>query len=240
MTTNQEVLRSKLRIGFAQLPYLLRALGLVWVAARRWMVVWFLLLVFQGLLPVATVYLTRALVNSLVAALQADTSWNVFLTVLPLVILMAALLLLAQLLNYASDFVGTVQAELVKDHISGLIHKQAVAADLAFYDNPDYYDRLYRAQSHAMDRPLTLLENTGSVWPSPAPTGARRPSSSLMNRPVPWIPGPNTTGCSVFANWPLARRLSSSRTVLPLPCMPISFMSWKRDRSLSPAAMWSC
>jgi ATP-binding cassette subfamily B protein len=78
--------------------------------------------------------------------------------------MMATLLLLVALLGYAADLVRTVQAELVKDHISGLIHKQSVAADLAFYDNPDYYDRLYRAQSHALDRPLTLLESLGGVF----------------------------------------------------------------------------
>ena len=34
---------------------------------------------------------------------------------------------------------------------------------MAFYDSSDYYDRLYRAQYQAIDRPLTLLENFGSV-----------------------------------------------------------------------------
>jgi ATP-binding cassette subfamily B protein len=154
----------KLRSGIVQLPYLWRALVLVWNASHRWTFLWLVLLVLQGLLPVAIVCLTRPLVNSLVAALQADDTWGAFLTVLPPVILMAVLLLLGALFGYASDIVRTVQSELVKDHISGLIHKQSVAADLAFYDNPDYHDRLYRAQSHALDRPLTLLESLGSVF----------------------------------------------------------------------------
>jgi ATP-binding cassette subfamily B protein len=115
------------------------------------------------LLPVVTVYLTRALVDNLVIALQVDASWQAFTTVLPYVIAMAVILLLASLLSYATDFVRTVQAELVRDHISKLIHKQSVAADLAFYDMPAYYDRLYRAQYDAIDRPLTLLESLGSV-----------------------------------------------------------------------------
>jgi ATP-binding cassette subfamily B protein len=164
MSTNQDILSSKLRIGFVQLPYLIRALVLVWDAARRWTLAWFVLLVIQGLLPVVTVYLTRALVDNLVAALQADASWSTFRTVLPFVIVMAVVLLLAELLGYAAGFVRAVQAELVKDHISGLIHNQSVAVDLAFYDMPDNYDRLYRAQYHALDRPLTLLENLGGVF----------------------------------------------------------------------------
>jgi len=164
MSTNQDVLSSKLRLGFAQLPYLIRALVLVWDAARRWTLAWFVLLVIQGLLPVVTVYLTRALVDNLVAALQADASWSAFQTVLPYVIVMAVVLLLVELLGHAAGFVRAVQAELVKDHVSGLIHNQSVAVDLAVYDMPDYYDRLYRAQYHAMDRPLTLLENLGGVF----------------------------------------------------------------------------
>jgi ATP-binding cassette subfamily B protein len=44
---------------------------LVWAAARRWTVAWAALLVVQGLLPVATVYLTHTLVNRLVAVPDA-------------------------------------------------------------------------------------------------------------------------------------------------------------------------
>jgi hypothetical protein len=48
MSTNQDVLKSKLRLGLVQLPYLKRALVLVWDAARSWTLVWFVLLVMHG------------------------------------------------------------------------------------------------------------------------------------------------------------------------------------------------
>ena len=96
-------------------------------------------------------------------ALRADASWSTFHGVLPFVIGMAIVLLLTELLSYVTGFVRTVQGEMVRDHISGLIHKKSVEADLAFYDMPDYYDRLYRAQYHALDRPLALLESLGGV-----------------------------------------------------------------------------
>jgi ATP-binding cassette, subfamily B, bacterial len=163
MSSDATILRSKLRAGLAQLPYLTRALALVWEAAHRWTLAWFVLLVVQGLLPAATVYLTRALVDHLVALLQTDASWSTFRTLLPFVILMAGVLLLEKVLGYAAGFVRAVQSELVKDHISGLIHDKSIEVDLAFYDMPEYHDRLYRAQYYAMDRPLTLLENLGSL-----------------------------------------------------------------------------
>jgi ATP-binding cassette, subfamily B, bacterial len=163
MLLERDLLRKKLRVTSSQPRHLLRALGLVWDAARRWTMLWLALLVVQGLLPVASVYLTRALVDNLVIALQADGSANAFRGVLPYVIAMAVILLLAELLAYFTGYVRTVQSELVRDHISGLIHEKSVAIDLAFYDMPEYFDRLYRAQYHALDRPLTLLESLGSV-----------------------------------------------------------------------------
>jgi ATP-binding cassette, subfamily B, bacterial len=164
MLSKRDVFRSKVRVSSSHPRHLLRALGLVWDAARRWTMLWLGLLVVQGLLPVASVYLTRALVDNLVIALQGDGSWSAFRGVLPYVIAMAVILLLTELLVYFTAYVRTVQAELVLDHISGLIHEKSVAIDLAFYDMPEYFDRLYRAQYQALDRPLTLLESLGSVF----------------------------------------------------------------------------
>jgi ATP-binding cassette subfamily B protein len=163
MRFKRDLFRSKLTLNASQPRHLLRALRLVWDAAHGWMMLWLALLVIQGLLPVVSVYLTRALVDNLVIALQGDGSWSAFRDVLPCVIAMAAVLLLAELLAYFTGYVRAVQSELVRDHISGLIHEKSVAIDLAFYDMPEYFDHLYRAQYHALDRPLTLLENLGSV-----------------------------------------------------------------------------
>ena len=44
-------------------------------AAGRWTIVWIALLVVQGLLPLATVWLTRSLVDGLVAGIRAGGSW---------------------------------------------------------------------------------------------------------------------------------------------------------------------
>ena len=164
MFKSLDIIRAKLRLRSSQPRHLLRALVMVWEAAHLWTFLWLVLLIVQGLLPVATVYLTRALVDTLAAALQAEPSWNNFQTVLPYAMGMALVLLLTEVFAFAAGYVRTVQGEMVRDHISGLIHKRSVSADLALYDLPNYYDRLYRAQNHALERPLTLLENLGSVF----------------------------------------------------------------------------
>jgi ATP-binding cassette subfamily B protein len=163
MPDNLIVLTAKLRGAASQLRYLPQALGLVWAAAPRWTALWIVLLVVQGLLPAATVYLTRALVDSLVAALNGGGDWRRFQPALLLAAAMAGVMLLAQLLRSAAGWLRATQAELVQDHINALIHQKSTAVDLAFYETPDYYDHLHRARDQASYRPVSLLENFGEL-----------------------------------------------------------------------------
>lgn len=146
-----------------QLYYWSRTFGLVWSAAQNWTIAWVVLLVVQGLLPVATVYLTRLLVNSLVAVIGAGILWKSIQTILLPVALMAGVLLITEVLRSLIEWVRTAQSELVQDHISNLVHKKSVAVDLTFYESSEYYDHLNRARSDASGRSLALLENSGSL-----------------------------------------------------------------------------
>ena len=56
-----------------------------------------------------------------------------------------------------------MQGELLKDHITALIHQKSADADLAFYESPDFYDHLHRARDEAGQRPVALLESLGSL-----------------------------------------------------------------------------
>ena len=58
------------RDRIAQFHLVPRALKLVWDAAPGWTAASMVILVIQGLLPVLTVYLTRNVVNALVAVIQ--------------------------------------------------------------------------------------------------------------------------------------------------------------------------
>ena len=146
-----------------QLPYLPRAFALVWTATHYWTLAWSLLLMLQGLIPVVIVYLTRWIVDGLVEAVEAGGSWERVLPTLILVALMAATMLVNELLHSATGWIRVVQSELVRDHIHTLIHQQSVGVDLAFYESPEYYDHLHRARAEAQHRPLALLETAGGL-----------------------------------------------------------------------------
>ena len=157
------ILRTKLRKALAQLPYLPRALKLVWEVARPWTIAWVILLVVQGLLPAATVYLTKLVVDGVVASARSGGAWPNVRHVLLVLLLLGGILLLMEVVRNAINWVRTVQSELLQDHITSLIHEKSVSADLAFYELSDYYDHLHRARAEARYRPVALLGNLGAL-----------------------------------------------------------------------------
>ncbi|MGB5899720.1 MAG: hypothetical protein WBG66_16110, partial [Geitlerinemataceae cyanobacterium] len=145
---------------FSDLPKTFR---LVWEAAAPWTSAWLILLIIQGFLPVATVYLTRTVVDSLTAVMGAGVSAQSIQTLLIPAGLMAGVLVLGEVLQGLGEWIRTAQSELVQDHISGLVHAKSVSVDYGFYESSDCYDRLDRARSGAGGRSLALLQSSGSL-----------------------------------------------------------------------------
>ena len=155
-------MQDKFRKAKDQLPYLPDTFRLIWRASRPWTIAWACLLILQGLLPIALVYLTGTLANDIESFIKIQ-DWAQYSSLILWVVLIAILVLVTQSLNSLLTWVRNVQSELVQDHIYGLIHKKSIELDLSFYDSPAYYDQLYRARIDAYDRPMALLENIGAL-----------------------------------------------------------------------------
>jgi ATP-binding cassette subfamily B protein len=143
--------------------YLPQTLSLVWAAAKSLTVIWAILMLIQAIVPVIIVCLSRLLVDSLVATIGSGSSWEKAQPLLVLIILTTGVMLLAEVLQHALEWIRTAQSELLQDHIGALIHEKSLAVDLAFYETPEYYDRLHRARHDAGSRSLAVLENGGSL-----------------------------------------------------------------------------
>lgn len=72
-------------------------------------------------------------------------------------------MLAGELLRSILEYVASVQATILQDHIHSLVHEQAARVDMAFYDLPEYFDHLHRAQSEAWHRPSALLLSLGGL-----------------------------------------------------------------------------
>lgn len=151
------------RDQLAQLRHVPRALRLVWAAAPGWTAASLALVAVQGVLPVLTVYLTRAVVNTLVAVIGSQGSSADLGAAMAVIGAMGLVLLAGEVLGSAASYVRIALAEQMQDHMNGLVHHQAVTLDLSFYESSTYYDQLQRASIDAIDRPLGLLESLTSL-----------------------------------------------------------------------------
>ncbi|MCB0148695.1 MAG: ABC transporter ATP-binding protein/permease [Caldilinea sp.] len=136
-----------------------RALRLVWDAAPLWTLASTAILVVQGVLPVVTVYLTRNVVNALVAIVQSNGDPAVLAPAVTTVALMGLVMLTNGVLGSINGYIRAALSERVRDQMHGLIHVKALSLDMQFFESPTYYDQLQRASIDAIDRPMGLLDS---------------------------------------------------------------------------------
>jgi len=150
-----------------------QGISLVRRAAGGWTVLWALLLLMQGLLPAALVYLTKITVDLLTPIISAPAkATGVLLRNWPVFTLIPALWIAGQVIASLVIRVRTVQSELVQDHVHSLIHDKTSELDMAFFDAPASYDLLHRARVDALSQPLILLENFGTLIQNSITLGA--------------------------------------------------------------------
>lgn len=136
-----------------------RALQIVWAAAPSWAVANVSLVVLQAALPLLALYLSKLIVDAVAAAI-AEPSGDASFGPILLLIGLAALVGLAMAVTRSlAGLVAEAQGHLVTDHVLNLLHQKSVEVDLAYYEDPRYYDTLHRAQRDAPLRPTRILNN---------------------------------------------------------------------------------
>lgn len=145
------------------LRYIPRVMSLLWLAAKKWMVAWLILLLAQSILPVVIVLLTRTTVNGVVSL--ANGGWDlqqVEQLLLPVVLLVLAVGA-SNVLSSIVTWIRTGQSELVRDYVSGLVQAQAIRLDLSYYEQSEFYDLIHRVRDQARNQPLAMLESVGTL-----------------------------------------------------------------------------
>jgi ATP-binding cassette, subfamily B, bacterial len=142
---------------FRNLWNLRRALLLVWQSSPIYTVLSVILAFFQGSLPVLSLYLTKLLIDSVSAEATNPPQAQVWQETLELVIVAGLVTLLVELCNSISQYVNDAQAQVVTDHVHGLLHAKSIEVDLEYYENAQYYNSLHLAQNQAPYRPPEIL-----------------------------------------------------------------------------------
>lgn len=143
-----------------------RALLLVWQNAPGWTLASAFLIVLQGILPLISLYLLKLIVDSVTASVNSTNKEAAFGQILFIIFLTAGVAFLTALCRSLSNVVSEFQASLVSDHILDLLHAKSIEVDLEYYENPKYYDTLYRAQNDAPFRPTSIVKGLAQVGQS--------------------------------------------------------------------------
>ena len=134
-----------------------RAVRLVWDTAPRWTLANLVLVLVQGVLPLAALYLMKRIVDAVSAGLVAPDRTADFQPVLVWIGLAGGVALLSALCRSLGEYVAEAQSLEVTDAVSDILHAQSVAVDLEYYEDPAYHDTLHRAQKEAPYRPTRIV-----------------------------------------------------------------------------------
>ncbi|MDE0421456.1 MAG: ABC transporter ATP-binding protein [Gammaproteobacteria bacterium] len=146
-------LRRKLREIVRIVP---RVYGFLWQVSPGYFVTSCAIMVVTALIPAAIIYMTKVIVDGVVEAASGGGHWTDLVTPVAVVF---GLWLVETLLGAVQSMVQDMLSERVQFSAQERIVEVAGSLDIAFYENPKFYDQL----RHAQDQ---LYQVTGIVWSS--------------------------------------------------------------------------
>ncbi len=172
----QEVRRS-----FAHTP---KAVKLVWQTSPWATVGLGFLTVGGALLPASQAWVGKLIVDGVVASIQRGADPERIKTVFVYLVLELALFLMSTGLNQARRLIQQLIQLQLANRIRGEIIHKALTLDLAFFEHPDFYDRLQNARRESGYKPVDLIDDTFSVVQS---TITLVSFAVLLLRFSPWL-----------------------------------------------------
>lgn len=121
------------------------------------------LVTVQSGLPLAALYLMKRILDSVSAAVASQGRPELVQSVMFWILSAAGVALLAALLRALGEYVTQAQSLQVTDAVAETLHAQSVAVDLAYYEDPSYYDTLHRAQGEAPHRPTSIVNGLTQI-----------------------------------------------------------------------------
>jgi ATP-binding cassette subfamily B protein len=132
--------------------HLLPAAKLVWQCNPRLAVATTLVMFFQGVLPVVPIYAVKLIVDGI-------QTGQPFRHVAVLVGVAGAAMLLNAALQSLGGFIREAQGRALTDYVQDAIHKKSLQLSMTYYEGPDFFDKLHRAQEEAPYRPRQVIDN---------------------------------------------------------------------------------
>ena len=137
-----------------------RVLRLVWSTNALFTALMGLLSLFQGFTPAASVWISGLVIDSVVLGIRIHSTSPIWLPVG----LQLAVALLSNLLSTLSNIVQQLLQEQVSNRVQVLILEKSNTLDLAFFENPEFYDKLRQAADQSTYQPVSMISQTFDLF----------------------------------------------------------------------------
>lgn len=134
-----------------------RALRFVWKSDSRLVVANAILVVTRSALPLAFLFIIKLLIDEVSTSLGQEVPLEGLPQTLRIVAAGALLMAVIVVLRSTADYIREALAQTVTDYMYSILHAKSIEVDLEYYENPQYYDSLHRAQQEASFRPLNIV-----------------------------------------------------------------------------------
>lgn len=138
---------------FKSLSQFPQAMSLVWQASKRLTLGMLFLSTVRGFLPACSALIAKMVVDSVVHGIQTHSISPLWLPI----ILQLIVSLFDRLLSRSSLVVQQLLQDRTSNHIQLLIFEKANTLDLAFFEQPEFYDKLRTASSESSYKPVLMV-----------------------------------------------------------------------------------
>ncbi|MDQ4078380.1 MAG: ABC transporter ATP-binding protein/permease [Chloroflexota bacterium] len=140
------------------------AFRLVWAASRNMTIVMLVLTLISALLPPAQAWVGKLIVDRVVELIQASSdAWIGLRAMLPLLGLEFVLIFMGSVSSQVRSLAEHILNSQLNLHINTLIIRKALALDLSYFEDADFYDKLQNARKEADWRALRIVTQTFSL-----------------------------------------------------------------------------
>lgn len=140
-----------------------KLLKLVWQTSFIYTIILGSIALLQGILPVINLWIGKLIIDSVVSALNSQTSSTHLRNILMLAGVELIIVWIADLLGRSNTFVSKTLSNLFEIRINTLILNKTLELDLAYYETPSFHDILQRARTDAGSRPVAMFRSVFSM-----------------------------------------------------------------------------
>jgi ATP-binding cassette subfamily B protein len=143
--------------AFTSLP---RVLRLVWSTSALFTAFMGVLSLLQGFTPALSVWITGLVIDSVVSGIRIHSSNPIWFPVG----LQFGVALLSNLLSSLSNIVQQLLQERVSNRVQLLILEKANTLDMAYFENPEFYDKMRQAADQSTYQPVSMISQTFDLF----------------------------------------------------------------------------